>query len=126
MRHPQAPNSLLAPEVREVHEGAPAGIAEPHAKRSPLTELPGAFFADVTQATISKTIHEAKFKSMQPNTTPDSPLSAALSPKLVQGLAALTPQQREQAIKVAAKLLALRAKRESMGQPIDLTQKTAV
>ena len=58
---------------------------------------------------------------MKPNTTPFNPPSGKLSPKLVQGLQALTPEQRDQAARVAAKLLAIRARRESSGKPIDLT-----
>ena len=48
-------------------------------------------------------------------------MGSKLSPKLVQMLKALTLEQREQASRVAAKLLAIRARREASGKPIDLT-----
>jgi hypothetical protein len=54
---------------------------------------------------------------------PDSPLSSVgPSPRLAKLLAEATPEQCAQAAKVAAKLLSRRAKRETSGMPIDLTQ----
>lgn len=48
------------------------------------------------------------------------------SPSLAKMLVGATPQQRAEAAKVTAKLLARRAKREASGEPIDLSHSSRV
>ena len=71
-----------------------------------------------------KELNDFGRKAFPPKTQGQLPVRKTvnkLSLKLVKGLQALTPERRDQAARVAAKLLAIRARRESSGKPIDLT-----
>jgi hypothetical protein len=69
--------------------------------------------------------HQTKEATM-PNDTaePGKPAKPSLSPKLRAALENVTPEQRELAIQVAAKLLNIRAQREAAAKDgtVDLTQ----
>ncbi|MES2993121.1 MAG: hypothetical protein V4844_16995 [Pseudomonadota bacterium] len=62
-------------------------------------------------------------KPQPPTMLKSKPSSLKPSQKLATALAQATPQQRADAAKIAANLLARRAKRESSGKPIDLTSR---